>query len=372
MNNRIGFVLLMIAFSLSIGAFGNIQIDYRAIMRHVESTPGSVSSSTAKLSDYLCSPYSSDEEKFASIFYWVAKNIAYNDVLAKKAIFYEDVNEIVDQVMKTKSGVCQHFAELLARLGQESGLEVYVVNGYTRTDGLVDNLTHAWNILKVSGKWYFIDATWAGSSLKTIYKNQFPRSFFMMTAAENMERRMPFDPIWQGLTSPVKYNDFDMGLEDTSKKGKFDFNDSINVFLKLNLIQRQIATMNRMKTNGRFNSLVKREYDLMEKNYKMLLFNQEVLKYNQGTSFYNNGIRFFNEYVKVKNNKTNLQKYSKQRLKAMIDSSSINLEKAKGLFEEVNTDNAEMNTYIKKNDANIKKVNAILEKELKFVQGLPR
>lgn len=371
MNKRIEFVLLVFAFSLSIRAFGNIQIDYRAIMRHVENTPGSVSSSTAKLSDYLCNPYSSEEEKFASIFYWVAKNITYNDVLAKKAIFYEDVNEIVDQVMKTKSGVCQHFAELLARLGQEAGLKVYVVNGYTRTDGIVDNLTHAWNILKVSGRWYFIDATWAGSAMKTIYRNQFPRSFFMMTASENMERRMPFDPIWQGLTSPVRYEEFDAGREDTSKKGKFDFNDSINVFLSSSLIDRQIAAMNRMKANGKFNSLVTREYDLMQRNYEMLLFNLEVAKYNQGTAFYNSGIRFFNEYVKIKNKKADFKHYNKHQLTALIDSSSTNLKKAEALFSVVQTDNTEMNSYIKKNDANIKKVNAILEKERKFVHGLP-
>ena len=348
-------------------------IDYLEIINHVNNTPINVKNSTIKLSVYLCEPFKTEKEKFASIFYWIAKNISYNDVQAKTTIYYESVDEIIEQVMKSKSGVCQHFSELFARLARHAGLEVYVVNGYTRTNGKVDNLSHAWNIIKTNDKYSFIDATWAGAALKTISKNKFPEMFFMMTPEENLKRRMPFDPIWQALPYPVKYQEFDKNSEKTAtRKDRFNYADSINAYNNSELIDKQTGIMRRMKANGTFNPLVAREYDLMEKNYEMLLFNQEVVKYNQATALYNNGMKYFNQYVKIKNNKTYLKNYSRQQLEAITDSASVNLQKAEKIFEVVSTNNAEMIGYIKKNMVNIEKANRILIKERKFILNLPK
>ena len=360
-------ILLIIVFSLALQHKVKA-IDYQQIMKHADNTPKSVKNSTQKLSNYLCSPYKTDKEKIASIYYWVAKNISYNDEQAKKAIFYENVKELIDQVMKSKSGVCQHFSELTAELGRISGLEVYVVNGYTRTDEKVDDLSHAWNIIKISGQWYFLDATWAGAALKTVSKNKFPLEFFLMSPEKDIERRMPFDPIWQALSGPIKYHEFDKGKMKPEKKGNFNFNDSINLYNRQTLIEKQRATMLRMKSNGNFNALLRREYDLMESNYNMLLSNIEVEKYNQGTGFYNKGMGSYNQYVKIKNNKSSYSKYNKKQLFDILDTVELSLDKAKNQFIQVKTNNTEMSGNIKKSMINIKKISELITKEKKFVK----
>lgn len=49
---------------------------------------------------------------------------------------------------------CQGYAELTYKMFTEAGLECRIVTGESG-DG-----PHAWNIVKVDGKWYFIDCTW--------------------------------------------------------------------------------------------------------------------------------------------------------------------------------------------------------------------
>jgi len=343
-------------------------IDYQKIINHVNNTPNSVTNSTTKLSIYLSKPYSTDKEKLASIYYWIAKNISYNQALAAKPLYYENVDEIIDQVMNRKNGVCQHYAELFTRLSVHAGLKAFVVNGYTRSKGKVDDLSHAWNIVKVANKWYFIDATWAGASTQTISKNQFPQQFFMLTPEENIKTRMPFDPMWQALLSPAKYQEFDNGTFNSSKKGKFNFNDTIRVYYKLSQIEQHQSLVRRINTNGIFNKLVKREHAIMFENYNMLLYNQEVVKYNQGTQHYNKGMHYYNQYARTKNNKSNYYKKSRAQLMTIIDSAMYNLNRGQELFSVVKTDNSEMRVYITKNQTNIKKIIGLLRKEHQYVE----
>ena len=56
-----------------------------------------------------------------------------------------------------KGGVCSGYSRLFYRLAKEAGLEVRIISGKTAggsTEG------HAWNMVKVDGKWYHIDVTW--------------------------------------------------------------------------------------------------------------------------------------------------------------------------------------------------------------------
>ena len=82
-----------------------------------------------------------------------------------------------------------------------------------------------------------------------------------MTPEENLKRKMPFDPIWQALSSPAKFQEHDKGIVDFSKKG--NYNDSILALDKLSIIEKQEATMRPIKANGQFNKLVKIEYSLI-------------------------------------------------------------------------------------------------------------
>ena len=55
----------------------SFSIDFEKIGNHVKNTPKSVTKSTTDLSKYLVKPFNKDAEKFAAIYFWVAKNITY-------------------------------------------------------------------------------------------------------------------------------------------------------------------------------------------------------------------------------------------------------------------------------------------------------
>jgi hypothetical protein len=359
--------LILLYFSFLFSESQLLAIDYQKVIDHTNNTPTTVSNSTNALSAYLCKPFSNDNEKFAAIFFWVAKNISYNHSLAAKNLYYEDVDEIVNHVIKTKNGVCQHYSELIARLCQHAGLTAFVVGGYTRINGKVDEISHAWNIIKVNGKWYFLDATWAKPEIQKGNRIEFPKEFFMISPEENIKTRMPFDPIWQALSKPLKYHEFDQGLVNNLKKGNFNYNDSIFNYVNLNQTEQYQAKVNRIRKNGIHNKIIKKEYALMKENYKMLLYNLEVDKYNAAAGFYNNGMRFYNEYAELKNNKNRYLSKTKKQLIAVIDSSLINLKKAQNLSSEIKGD-AEMQEYIINSGKNIKKVKALLLREKQLIE----
>lgn len=52
-------------------------------------------------------------------------------------------------------GVCDAKSKLFYRLAREAGLKAIYITGYVNGDTL-----HAWNMVKVDGKWYHLDNTW--------------------------------------------------------------------------------------------------------------------------------------------------------------------------------------------------------------------
>ena len=62
-------------------------------------------------------------------------------------------------ILKEGKGVCQAYALLAYRLLKAGGMDVRYVTGYTGED-------HAWNLVKVDGKWYHLDTTWNDPVIK--------------------------------------------------------------------------------------------------------------------------------------------------------------------------------------------------------------
>ena len=64
--------------------------------------PDSLINSTKVISDYINSNFTNQTDKSRAIFIWITNNIQY-DIDNMFAInFYQNVNEIIDRVLKTK------------------------------------------------------------------------------------------------------------------------------------------------------------------------------------------------------------------------------------------------------------------------------
>ena len=79
-----------------------------------------------------------------NLYQWLLDRLTYDDTHS----FYSS-----DAILRG-TGVCDSYSRLYAMLCRAAGLEVYVINGETTGD------RHAWDAVKIDGKWYFADPTW--------------------------------------------------------------------------------------------------------------------------------------------------------------------------------------------------------------------
>lgn len=106
----------------------------------------------AKLLDELIADSMTDYEKVSAIYDWMCDNITYdyanleNDAYKLKHSAYA--------ALINRTSVCQGYAVLLYRLLLEVGIDCRVVTGLGNGGG------HAWNIIRLDGKYYHADSTW--------------------------------------------------------------------------------------------------------------------------------------------------------------------------------------------------------------------
>ena len=129
----------------------------------------------------LTNGLSTDVEKFRAIFLWITSNIKSSKILSKKVTKYrirytkdsiklkqwnnEFQKRIFKKLLKQKRTMCTGYAYLLKEMANIIGIECEIIGGYGRTyETNVEELelvNHSWNAVKLNGKWYLCDPTWA-------------------------------------------------------------------------------------------------------------------------------------------------------------------------------------------------------------------
>jgi hypothetical protein len=107
----------------------------------------------AKINECLMyMPDNFDEYYKAKYLYeWVIDNTEYD----REA----ENNQNICSVFLTGKSVCQGYARALQYMLQESGMESFIVTGFTS-----EGERHAWNLAKINGQYYYIDPTWGDPS----------------------------------------------------------------------------------------------------------------------------------------------------------------------------------------------------------------
>ena len=103
---------------------------------------------TKKLSKILASlklDGLSNYNKIKKIHDYVVNHMRYDQTYSK----YSAYHAVYD-----KEGVCEAYSLLMYRLLNDAGIPCIIV------DGTGNGGSHAWNAVKLKGKWYFVDATW--------------------------------------------------------------------------------------------------------------------------------------------------------------------------------------------------------------------
>lgn len=357
---------------LSIPLFYSYSIDFKKIEKHVANTPISKTKNTRVLSAYLTNAFEQEDEKFAAVYFWVAKNIYYDVKSRYESPVYKTVEEITDEVMKKKKGVCQHYSELFNELSRLAGLTSYVVNGYGKEFGKVMDLAHAWNVIRVNGTYYFVDATWGAGHInqKGKYEQNFSLSYFMVKPDVFIQDHISFDPMWQLLKRPLYFEEFENGINHAISRPIFNYVDTINSYLSLSPIEQVKSTIRRIEQNGKANKLVKFELAYKRENLRILEFNEQVRLFNMANLFYNKGVAQLNEFNDLKRQKIRDGSVRKNVLKEKLTEMEKNMLKAKELYNRVKTQNHQLKENLKKAKSNVQKFEIIIKQQKTWLSGL--
>jgi GrpB-like predicted nucleotidyltransferase (UPF0157 family) len=129
----------------------------------------------------LTSDLTTDVERFRAIFTWVCSNVANDYGLFsrnkhKRKRFQNDSLRLNDwndkfkkiifrKLLKDNKTICTGYAYLIKELANLANIDCEIVHGFAKTSTesveKSDAPNHSWNAVKLNGKWYLCDPTWA-------------------------------------------------------------------------------------------------------------------------------------------------------------------------------------------------------------------
>lgn len=115
--------------------------DYRTTLKQEEKLDAAIASALEELDLADATDY----EKVKAIHDYIINRVSYDQSYQKHTAYHALVN---------KSSVCEGYALAAYRMFLDTGIDCRIIVG------TADGGPHAWNIVKVDGKWYNIDLTW--------------------------------------------------------------------------------------------------------------------------------------------------------------------------------------------------------------------
>ena len=309
--------------------------DYSKVDSHSGSVPQNMRTAP-EIARYLTKDLASPTDKVRAIYYWMAHSIRYDVSKMNSNSTYTDPQELVDQVLKTRKGLCAHYSALFDACCHSVGIQSYNIEGYTRQNGKVINIAHAWNAVKIDGRFYNIDVTWAAGYITgSKYLHKFTDEFFMIPPVEFIKTHMPFDPVWQFSNHPITHKEFDTSDFSTQKKGSgFNFSDSIKEQSGLSMLEKMIHENQRITTSGVTNGMTRNKISQNQQGIA-------TEKYNHAAEAFNKGVQKFNYYVQCKNSQFEKTTLKDDKILEVLSSARRLIESAESTLTTMKTDKSD-------------------------------
>lgn len=298
---KVVFLFLM----FTVIGFGQAKVNYAGVDAIMDKIPHDLSMSTTGIAKYINANFKSENDKVRAAFYWTASNIRY-DIENIESIDYKEISQDkIKNAVLTKKGVCIHYAEVFNDITKNVGVKSYLVYGYTKQNGKVGILSHAWCAARIDTTWWLFDPTWgAGYVQNKKFFKKINNLHYKAAPSQYIATHMPFDYLWQFLNYPVTNQEFIDGKTQLNKaKPAFDFATQIEDYERLSDLDKAKATLARMEKNGIKNNLI-REITLSKKSEVDAIQNNESMEKMQSISFdYNQAVTMFNDFIAYRNNK---------------------------------------------------------------------
>jgi hypothetical protein len=261
---------------LSKVAHSNMTISFAEIDSYSASIEAERFESIESLASHLTEDYLDEKSKVRSIYTWIAHSISYDQDIysSSKAIN----TQTATAVWQNKKAVCEGYANLFIAMCKTVGIESRLVKGYVRdySDSELMFPNHAWNSVKINGRWQLLDVTWASinnesnvvgnEALSALYQKHKLDYFFLPDPKSLLLTHLPEDPYWQLQSHHVDLETFVKGevfvaevMKNPRQVNEKNFEILIDKYEKLDSLDRSIAYLERMERN--VNNKV-REYGL--------------------------------------------------------------------------------------------------------------
>lgn len=158
------------------------------------------------LVDYLIQGESDVLVKTKIIHDWIADNIFYDfDALysgAKCDVSYQGT-------LINRKSVCEGYSNLFDTMCDYAGIDVAKIIGMGK--GFGQQISHAWNAIRVNEKWYIIDVTWDSQNAyenKTFVRKFFRTSYLFLEPKYAVYDHLPDKELYQFLDNPISKSKF--------------------------------------------------------------------------------------------------------------------------------------------------------------------
>lgn len=301
MRNYFSFLILF----LSVFSFAQTKTTYTVVDNKMTVIPRDLSGSTAGIAAFISTNFKTDNDKIRAAFHWTASNISYDVANMFAVNFNETELEKITKTVQTKKGVCSHYAAVFNDIAKKIGIESYIIEGYTKQNGKVGDLAHAWVAAKIDGQWFLFDPTWgAGYVNNGKFYKKINDAYFKVAPAKMIASHIPFDYLWQFLNYPITNGEFYEGKIQINKTKKyFDFEKEIVKYNGLSEIDQLFETAERIEKNGLKNAMILERYEGKKKNIAYLRQSISIDKLNSIVNEMNEAVVLLNDFINYRNKK---------------------------------------------------------------------
>lgn len=301
MRNYFSFLILF----LSVFSFAQTKTAYTVVDNKMTVIPRDLSGSTAGIAAFISTNFKTDNDKIRAAFHWTASNISYDVANMFAVNFNETELEKIAKTVQTKKGVCSHYAAVFNDIAKKIGIESYIIEGYTKQNGKVGDLAHAWVVAKIDGQWFLFDPTWgAGYVNNGKFYKKINDAYFKVAPTKMIASHIPFDYLWQFLNYPITNGEFYEGKIQINKTKKyFDFEKEIVKYNGLSEIDQLFETAKRIEENGLKNAMILERYEGKKKNIAYLRQSISIDKLNSIVNEMNEAVVLLNDFINYRNKK---------------------------------------------------------------------
>lgn len=135
-----------------------VEFEYRKDATEIKRQKEATIKKAKEVVSSVIKPGMTDFEKELALHDYIVKTADYNvENYNNKATTLED--HTAYGVLVDRIGVCESYAKAMNLLLKEVGIDCKYVTGFSKHNG-VKGGGHAWNMVKLDGEWYNLDATW--------------------------------------------------------------------------------------------------------------------------------------------------------------------------------------------------------------------